>query len=126
MSFVHINENTGKVYAAGYFLADPEHCTRETRTIKADDKSVITADNGGKYVPMGATYKVAGTGESAADVVVGVVFADVDVTDGDAAGSVVTSGTIIKDRLVKPDDAAALKAIGFTVLDTADDVVRPE
>lgn len=126
MSFTHINENKGTVYAAGYFLADPEHCTRETRTIKADDKSVKTADNGGKYVPMGATYKVAGTGEDAAATVAGVVFEDVDVTDGDAAGSVVTSGTIIKDRLVNPDDADALKAIGFTIIDTVDDVVRPE
>lgn len=126
MSFVKINENTGKVYAAGYFLADPEHCTRETRTIKADDASVKTADNGGKYVPMGATYKVAGTGKGESPTVVGVVFEDVDVTNGDAAGSVVTSGTIIKDRLVTPTDADALKAIGFTVIDTVDDVVRPE
>lgn len=129
MSFVHINENTGKVYAAGYFLADPENCTRETRTIKADDASVKTADNGGKYVPMGATYKVTIAGGSeggSTEQVVGVLFEDVDVTNGDAAGSVVTSGTIIKDRLVTPTDADALKAIGFKVIDTVDDVVRPE
>lgn len=118
MSFVQINENKGRVYAPGYFLADPEHCTRVTRTIKADDASVKTADNGGKYVPMGATYK---DGET----VVGVVYEDVDVTNGDMPGSVVTAGTIIKDRLVTTADADALKTAGFTVIDTEDNVTRP-
>lgn len=127
MSFVQINENKGKVYAPGYFLADPEHCTRLTKTIKADDKAVVTADNGGKYVPMGTTYKeTTGKGDSAKEQVVGVVFEDVDVTNGDMPGSVVTAGTIIKDRLATPDDADALKAIGFTIIDTVDDVVRSE
>lgn len=110
MSFIQRNATTGKVYAPGYFLESPEQCTRLTKTIKADDASVKTADNGGKYVPMGATYK---DGET----VVGVVYEDVDVTNGDAPGSVVTAGTIIKDRLVTPDDAAALKTAGFTVIE---------
>lgn len=126
MSFIGLNSVTGKVYAPGYFLADPEHCTRETRTIKADDESVKTADNGGKYVPMGATYKVTtGSGDSAGSAVVGVVYEDVDVTNGDMPGSVVTSGTIYKTRLVTPDDAAALKAIGFNVIESEPEVVRP-
>lgn len=121
MSFVNINENTGTVYAPGYFLA-AEKCTRVTKTIKANDKAVKTTANGGKYMPMGATYKT-GDGDSA--TVVGVVYEDVDVTYGDMPGSVVTAGTIYKDRLVTPADADALKAIGFTVIDSADDVVRP-
>lgn len=119
MSFVKINERQGTVYAPGYFLADPEHCTRVTRTIKADDTNVKTASNGGKYVPMGATYKDGTT-------VVGVVYEDVDVTNGDMPGSVVTAGTIIKDRLVTASDADALKTAGFTIIDTEDDVTRPE
>lgn len=119
MAFIHRNENVGKVYAPGYFLADAEHCTRETRTIKQTDASVKTADNGGKYVPMGATYKDG-------DTVVGVVYEDVDVTSGDMPGSVVTAGTIIKDRLVTPDDAAALKTAGFTVIEATPTVTRPE
>lgn len=129
MSFVKINENTGTVYAPGYFLADPEHCTRVTKTIKADDKSVKTAANGGKYVPMGATYKVtvAGSGSDAAtEKVAGVVFEDVDVTNGDMPGSVVTAGTIYKNRLVTPEDADALKAIGFTIVEDEGSVTRPE
>lgn len=123
MSFIQRNEYSGKTYAPGYFLADAEHCTRVTKTIKADDKSVLTADNGGKYVPMGATYKE-GTGDSAA--IVGVVYEDVDVSRGDVPGSVVTAGTIYKDRLVTPDDATALKALGFTVIDASPAVTRPE
>lgn len=117
MSFVKMNENQGTVYAPGYFLAH-EECTRVTKTIKADDASVKTAANGGKYVPMGATYK---DGET----VVGVVFEDVDVTNGDMPGSVVTAGTIIKDRLVTPTDADSLKAIGFTIVDDDGPVTRP-
>lgn len=123
MSFIGLNQVTGKVYAPGYFLADPEHCTRETKTIKADDAAVKTTEDGGKYVPMGATYKE-GTGESAK--VAGVVYEDVNVTSGDMPGSVVTAGTIYKTRLVTPDDADALKALGFTVIEEEPAVTRPE
>lgn len=118
MSFVNMKEAVGTVYAPGYFLADPEHCTRVTKTIKATDASVKTAENGGKYVPMGATYKDG-------DSVVGVVYEDVDVTYGDMPGSVVTAGTIYKDRLVTPADADSLKTAGFTVVESEGDVTRP-
>lgn len=127
MSFIQRDEYTGKAYAPGFFLADNEHCTRVTKTIKADDKSVQTADNGGKYVPMGATYKeTAGDGETATEKVVGVVYEDVDVSFGDMPGSVVTAGTIYKNRLVTPDDAEELAKIGFTIIDEEPDVTRPE
>lgn len=118
MSFVKRDALAGKEYAPGFFLASAD-CTRETQTIKADDASAITADNGGKYVPMGATFKDGTT-------VKGVVYEDVDVTFGDMPGSVVTRGVIYKDRLVTPDDADALKALGFTVIDTAPEVTRPD
>lgn len=119
MSFILRDSNKGAVYAPGYFLANNEDCTRVTKTIKADDASVLTASNGGKYVPMGATYK---DGED----VVGVVYEDVDVTSGDMPGSVVTAGTIYADRLVTPGDAEALKTAGFTVITTEPEVTRPE
>lgn len=109
MSFIKRNETAGTVYAPGYFLADDEHCTRVTKTIKQSDASVKTAESGGKYVPMGATIKDG-------DTVVGVLYEDVDVTYGDMPGSVVTAGTIYADRLVTPGDAAALKTAGFTVI----------
>lgn len=119
MSFIKRDDTTGTVYAPGYFLFDDEKCTRETRTIKADDASVKTAANGGKYVPMGATYKEGTT-------VVGVVFEDVDVTNGDVPGSVVTKGSIYADRLITPSDADALKTAGFTVITTEPAVTRPD
>lgn len=123
MSFIQRDETKGRAYAPGYFLADAEHCTRETRTIKTTDASVKTAENGGKYVPMGATYKET-VGET--ETVVGVVYEDVDVTSGDMPGSVVTKGTIYADRLVTPGDADALKTAGFTVIATSPAVTRPE
>lgn len=129
MSFIQRDEYTGKAYAPGFFLADNEHCTRITKTIKADDNSVKTADNGGKYVPMGATYKETVAGESdgaTTEKVVGVVYEDVDVSFGDMPGSVVTAGTIYKNRLVTPDDAAELEKIGFTIIDEEPAVTRPE
>lgn len=118
MSFIKRDENAGTSYAPGYFLANNEDCTRLTKTIKADDAAVKTATNGGKYMPMGTTYKADGA-------VAGVVYEDVDVTFGDMPGSVVTHGTIYKDRLVTPDDADALKALGFIILDEPT-VTRPD
>ena len=50
----------------------------------------------------------------------------VDVTNGDMPGSVVTAGTIYKNRLVTPKDADALKAIGFTIVEDEGSVTRPE
>lgn len=131
MSFINLNANKGTMYQPGQFLADPEHCTRVTRTIKADDPSVKTASNGGKFVPMGATYKesvTTGSGETqqTEDKIVGVVYEDTDVTNGDAAGSVVTAGTIYKDLLVTPSDADALKEIGFIIVDSVPATTRPE
>lgn len=127
MSFIQRNEYTGKAYAPGFFLADNEHCTRVTKTIKADDESVRTAENGGKYVPMGATYKESvASGDTATEAVVGVVYEDVDVSRGDVPGSVVTAGTIYKNRLVTPDDAEELAKIGFTIIDEEPEVTRPE
>lgn len=123
MSFIKRNELTGVVYAPGYFLFDDENCVRETRTISATDPSVKTTASGGKYVPAGATYKE-GSGDGA--TVVGVVFEDVDVTNGDAPGSVVTKGTIYKNRLVTPADAAALKTAGFSVIEDEPEVTRPD
>lgn len=88
MSF--ISGSKGQGYEPGYFLAH-EECTRETREIS--QSGAITADNGGKYVPMGTVYP-SNDGNA-----VGIVYEDVDVTYGNMPGSVVTAGTVIEDRL---------------------------
>ena len=86
----YIGEKNGKVYAPGWFLADDEHCTRETRNIP---QSMGVNGTDGKYVPMGTVYPAVGSSAE------GIVYEDVDVTNGASAGSVVTGGTIIAARI---------------------------
>ena len=118
MSFISAVEN-GLTYAPGYFLAH-EECVRETRQIAQSGAS--TAPNGGKYVKMGTVYP-ANDGTA-----IGIVYEDVDVTNGDMPGSVVTKGVVYEGRLaVEIADAAktALEAKGITfVADPS--VTRPD
>lgn len=90
MSFITNDTTSAKVYAPGYFLAH-EECTRETKQIA--QSGAVTAENGGKYVPMGTAYP-SNDGNA-----IGIVYEDVDVTTGDMPGSVVTKGEVIEDRL---------------------------
>lgn len=87
----YFNTVTGQAYAPGWFLADNEHCTRLTRQIPAT--AGIAGANGGKYVPMGTAYP---SNDANAE---GIVYEDVDVTNGDMPGSVVTKGIVYEDRL---------------------------
>ena len=119
MSFIYEKEE-GKVYEAGWFLAEDEPTTRETRTIP--QTGATTAANGSKYVKAGTPFPA--NGASA----VGFVYEDVDVTSGDMAGSVVTKGVVYEDRLpVKLDSAAktALQGLGFKFVATSPTVTRP-
>ena len=114
---------TGVSYAPGWFLADNEHCTRETRTVAANHAQVKTAANGGKYVPMGAIWP---SNDANA---IGIVYEDVDVTTGNMPGSVVTAGTIYADRLPTAAASAAKTALegkGFKFITTAPAVTRPD
>lgn len=123
MSF--ISNSQGKAYEPGYFLAH-EECTRETRQIA--QTGAVTADNGGKYVPMGTIYTVETEveGKTVTDYI-GIVYEDVDVTNGAMPGSVVTKGEVYENRLpVALTEAAktALEAKGF-VFKTEPTVTRP-
>lgn len=91
MSFIS-SDNSSTVHAAGYFLAH-EECVRETKEIAQNSAAVVTANNGTKYVPMGTAYP---TNDSNA---IGIVYEDVDVTNGNMPGSVVTKGVVNEDRL---------------------------
>lgn len=115
-----IENSQGVTYNPGYFLADAENCTRITKNFKSDDSSNITvktAANGSKYVPMGSVYKESSTP-------IGIVYEDVDVSAGEAAGSVVIAGTVYKDRLA--DGAELSEVDGITVIDKAPEVTRPD
>lgn len=124
---------TGIGYAPGWFLADNEHCTRETRQIAANHAQVKTAANGGKYVPMGAIWP---SNDANA---VGIVYEDVDVTTGNMPGSVVTAGTVYLDRLpAAPSEdetsggtttagaKSTLEKLGFKFITSAPAVTRPD
>ena len=75
--------STGSGFLAGHFLADDEGCVRVTMTIKANDASVVTRANGTKYVPAGSIIDGKG-----------ILYENIDVTKGDAPGSVVIKGTV--------------------------------
>ena len=114
--------STGKMWEAGWFLLHDEECTRLTKTIPANHAQVKTADDGSKYVPMGAIYP---SNDANA---IGIVYENIDVSTGAMAGSVVTAGTVYLDRLpVAPVAAAktALEGLGFKFLEAVPTVTRP-
>lgn len=118
MSFIG-NTQKGQTYAPGWFLANNEDCTRETRQIA--QANATTGPNGAKYVKMGTVYPA---NDNTAD---GIVYEDVDVSTGDMPGSVVTKGDVYEDRLpVTIAEAAktALEGKGFT-FKAAPAVTRP-
>lgn len=121
MSFIQ-NDETSKVYAPGYFLANNEDCTRETREIP--QSLATTADNGSKYVPMGTVFPE--TGDNAE----GIVYEDVDVTLGNMPGSVVTKGEVFTGRIplaisqLTASTVTALEGKGFKFVDDSE-VTRP-
>ena len=117
MAFVY-SDAESKVYAPGYFLADAEDCLRITFEADAENDAVVT-DGNGKYLPMGTIYR------SNDENAVGIVYEDVDVTNGNMPGSLVVSGIVYEDKLpddVDPDAKTALTGIQF-ISDTT--VTRP-
>lgn len=89
MSF--IKHDNKPIYAPGHFLAH-EECERQTRQFNQNSALVVTTETG-KYIPMGTAYP---TNDGNA---IGITYEDVDVTNGNMPGSVVTKGTVIEERL---------------------------
>ena len=120
MSFINDGATVGTTYAPGWFLANNEDCTRQTREINAADSRVKTA-NGGKYMPMGTVYPA---NDATAE---GIVYEDVDVSSGNMPGSVVLSGVVYENRLPVAIATAAKTALagkGFVFI-TESEVTRP-
>jgi hypothetical protein len=118
MSFI-VHES-GKTYTPGYFLSSAD-CERKTVQVAATGDSVTTTEDGKKYVAAGTIYPA--NGATAA----GIIYEDVDVTAGAAAGSLVTRGRIFTNRLPVAIDSAAQTALegkGF-VFETEPTVTRP-
>ena len=119
MSFIE-NKEDNMVYAPGWFLANNEACTRVTKTIP--DTGATTAPNGGKYVKMGTPFP-SNNGNA-----IGIVYEDVDVTNGPMPGSVVTKGEVYESRLAVTLASAAktaLQGLGFKFV-ALPTVTRPE
>lgn len=117
MSF--INSNKGNAYAPGRFLTGDELCERQTRQMTS---AMATTVDGRKIVRAGTVFPANGATAE------GIVYEDIDVTNGDMPGSVVTKGTVYVDRLpVALQDAAktALEGSGFVFIDDVPTVTRP-
>lgn len=105
-----IGNSNGKTYAPGLFL-DHEECIRETREIP---QSLATTEaNGTKYVKMGTAYP------SNDGNIEGLVYEDVDVTNGNAPGSVVTRGVILASIL-----PMGLTSTARTKLESLDFIIK--
>lgn len=108
----------GTTFEAGWFLVDDESCLRETATIAANHAQKVTR-NGRVIVPMGAVIPANGATAK------GILYEDIDVTDGDAPGSIVTKGVIYGDRLPATLDSDAATALTGIKVKTSPAVVRP-
>lgn len=109
---------TGTTFEAGFFLVDDEACLRETTTVSANHAQKVTR-NGRTIVPMGAVIPANGSTAK------GILYEDIDVTDGDAMGSIVTRGVIYGDRLPAALESAASTALTGIKVATAPAVFRP-
>lgn len=109
---------TGTTFEAGFFLVDDEACLRETTTVSANHAQKVTR-NGRSIVPMGAVIPANGSTAK------GILYEDIDVTDGDAMGSIVTRGVIYGDRLPAALESAAATALTGIKVATAPTVFRP-
>ena len=108
----------GTTFEAGWFLVDDEQCLRETATVAANHAQAVTR-NERTIVPAGAVIPANGA------TAIGILYEDIDVTDGAAPGSIVTKGTIYGDRLPATlADAAAAALTGIKVK-TSPTVTRP-
>lgn len=115
-----LSSTTGTTFEAGWFLVDEERCTRRSAMVAANHGQRVTR-NGRVIVPMGAVIP-SNNGNAE-----GILYEDIDVTDGAAEGSIVTEGTVYEDRLPAAIESAAEAVLtGITVITTSPAVTRPD
>ena len=114
-----VSSTTGTTFEAGWFLVDDERCPRQSMTVAANHGQKVTR-NGRTIVPMGAVIPANGATAK------GILYEDIDVTDGAAEGSVVTEGTVYGDRLPAAlAEAAATALTQIRVIAASPTVTRP-
>lgn len=116
MSFTASTQGT--TFEAGWFLANDEQCMRESATIPANHAQKVTR-NGRVIVPAGAVFPANDA------TATGILYEDIDVTDGAAPGSIVTKGVIYGDRLPAQLAQAAATALTGITVKTSPAIVRP-
>lgn len=116
MSFT--GSTNGSTFNNGFFLVNEEDSLRETAMINADHAQVVTRGRR-KIVPMGA---VVPANDATAK---GILYEDIDVTDGDALCSIVTIGKIYEDRLPAALASAAKTALTGITIENSPSIVRP-
>lgn len=90
-----------------------------TKTYEFPQSAGVTVGDK-KIIKSGTVYKV--TGDTT--TYLGIVFKDVDVTDGANMGALMVGGRVLKNRLtLAAGDEAGLKALGI-FFDTAPAVTR--
>lgn len=109
----------GYGWNAGHFLVNDETCIRQTMTIAANHGQAVTRDNGRKVVPAGAVIPANGATAK------GILFEDIDVTEGAKPGSVVIAGTIYGSRLPAALADAAASALTEIKVITEPTITRP-
>ena len=78
-------------------------------TEQVDDTGIVADANGKKIVQAGTVYKKDG-------VAIGLIFADVDVTNGPQPAAVMVEGYVIEERLpaeISEEDKTAMTGIKF-------------
>ena len=109
----------GLGYKPGYFLAH-EDCKRETVQVAQNHPQVITLENGAKYVPAGA---IVPSNDGNAK---GILYEDVDVSEGAMPGSLVVEGVVYEDKLPAAIAGAAKTAMtGIKVIAAEPAITRP-
>lgn len=117
----YFGSDSGYGWAAGHFLVNDETCIRKTMTIAANHAQAVTRTDGRTVVPAGAVIP-SNDGNA-----VGILYEDIDVTEGAKMGSVVTEGTVYEDRLPAAIESAAESAMtGITVITTSPAITRPD
>lgn len=115
-----VSSTTGTTFEAGWFLVDDERCTRKSMMVAANHGQKVTRNNR-TIVPAGAVIP-SNDGNAK-----GILYEDIDVTDGAAEGSVVTEGTVYEDRLPAAIESAAEAVLtGITVITTSPAITRPD
>lgn len=109
----------GTIFEAGFFLADDEQCLRETADISASHLQKVTR-NGRVIVPAGAVIPANGSTAK------GILYEDIDVTDGAAPGSIVTEGVVYQDKLPTAAVSDAVNAMtGIRFVTSSPSITRP-